>query len=118
MSLERFATDENFNNIILRGLKRRKPELDILRIQDTELYQADDPTILNWITEQNRILLTHDAKTIPKYAYERLDSGLFTTGLFIVNDQMAIGQAIEELLISVEVTEPEEWHNTILYLPL
>ena len=28
----RFAADENFNNDIVRGLRRRKPELDIVRV--------------------------------------------------------------------------------------
>jgi hypothetical protein len=37
------ATDENFNDRILRGLQRRLPSLDAVRIQDTELEGADDP---------------------------------------------------------------------------
>jgi hypothetical protein len=40
------AADENFNNDIVRGLLRRKPDLDIVRIQDEGLSGADDPTIL------------------------------------------------------------------------
>lgn len=118
MSLERFATDENFNNAILRGLRRQTPNLDIVRIQDSEVYQADDPTVLAWVAEQNRILLTHDAKTIPKHAYERIGNQLFIPGIFILNDEMAIGQAIEELIITIETTEAEEWHNLVLYFPL
>jgi hypothetical protein len=31
----RFATDENFNENITRGLLRRQPELDIVRVRDT-----------------------------------------------------------------------------------
>ncbi len=31
------AADENFNNDIIRGLLRRKPDLDIVRIQDVGL---------------------------------------------------------------------------------
>jgi hypothetical protein len=30
----RFAADENFNNHIVRGLLRRNPDLDIVRVQD------------------------------------------------------------------------------------
>jgi hypothetical protein len=33
----KLAADENFNNDIVRGLLRRKPELDIVRIQSPEL---------------------------------------------------------------------------------
>jgi hypothetical protein len=38
--------DENFNNAIVRGLLRLKPNLDIVRVQDVGLSGADDPTIL------------------------------------------------------------------------
>ncbi|MBU2609951.1 MAG: DUF5615 family PIN-like protein, partial [Chloroflexi bacterium] len=44
----RLAADENFNNDIVRGLLRRKPDLDIVRIQDVGLSAADDPTMLEW----------------------------------------------------------------------
>jgi adenylate cyclase len=36
--LLRLAADENFNNDIVRGLLRRKPDLDIVRVQDVELF--------------------------------------------------------------------------------
>ena len=38
MSQFRFVTDEDFDNRILRGLLRRLPELEIVRIQDVNLY--------------------------------------------------------------------------------
>jgi len=41
-----FAADENFNNDIVRGLLRRKPDLNIVRVQDAGLSGADDPTVL------------------------------------------------------------------------
>ena len=36
------VADENFNNDIVRGLLRRKPDLDIVRIQDVGLSGADE----------------------------------------------------------------------------
>jgi hypothetical protein len=39
----RLAADENFNNNIVRGLLRRLPHLDIVRVQDTGVSGADDP---------------------------------------------------------------------------
>lgn len=44
----RLAADENFNNDSVRGLIRRKPEVDIVRVQDVGLSGADDPTVLKW----------------------------------------------------------------------
>ena len=44
----RLLTDENFNGNILRGLMRRLPELDIVRVQDVGLKNTDDPVVLEW----------------------------------------------------------------------
>ena len=44
----RLATDEDFNNRIVRGLLRRQPDLDLLRIQDAGLAGRDDEAVLAW----------------------------------------------------------------------
>jgi hypothetical protein len=44
----RLAADENFNNNIIRGLLRRKPELDIIRIQDAGLFTSHPIKSLPW----------------------------------------------------------------------
>ena len=41
------AFDENFNNDVIRGLVRRNPRLDLVRVQDVGLRTLDDPTCLN-----------------------------------------------------------------------
>jgi hypothetical protein len=38
----RLAADENFNADVVRGLLRRFPNLDIVRVQDAGLSGADD----------------------------------------------------------------------------
>lgn len=44
----RFLADENFNNQIVRGILRRNPNVDIVRVQDMGLSETDDPTVLEW----------------------------------------------------------------------
>jgi hypothetical protein len=44
----RLLADENFNNQIIRGILRRNPDVDIVRVQDIGLIEADDPTVLEW----------------------------------------------------------------------
>ncbi|HEX9652893.1 MAG TPA: DUF5615 family PIN-like protein [bacterium] len=102
----RLAADENFNRDIVRGLLRRKPDLDIVCIQDVGLSQAEDPTILEWAANENRVLLTHDVSTITRYAYERLQAGLSIPGVFEVS------------LILAESSLEGEWEGQIRYLPL
>jgi Domain of unknown function (DUF5615) len=114
----RFAADENLNNDIVRGLLRRAPYLDIVRIQDTELSGADDPTVLAWAARDQRILLTHDVATITKYAYDRIRAGQPMPGVFEINRQVAVGLAIDDLLLLAESSLENEWEGQILYLPL
>lgn len=113
-----FAADENFNNAILRGLRRREPNLDVVRIQDTDIFTADDPTVLEWAARENRILPTHDARTIPHYAYERIAAGKSMPGVIIINDQLPFGQTIEELLIVISASDASEWEDRVVFFPL
>ncbi len=114
----RLATDENFNYNIVRGLLRRKPELDIVAIQDVGLSAADDPQILEWAAKENRVLLTHDVSTMTHYAYERIQAGLSMPGVFEVSRKVPLGQAIEDLLIIAECSLEGEWEGQVRYLPL
>jgi len=42
----RLLADENLNNDIVRGVLRRKPNLDIVRVQDIGLSGMKDPMLL------------------------------------------------------------------------
>jgi hypothetical protein len=114
----RFAADENLNNDLVRGLLRRVPVLDIVRIQDTELSGADDPTVLAWTAREQRILLTHDVATITRYAYDRIRANQPMPGVFEISRQVAIRTVIEDLLLLAETSLENEWEGQILYLPL
>jgi len=114
----RLAADENFNNKIVRGLLRRKPNADFVRVQDVGLSAADDPTVLEWAAEQGRVVVSHDVSTLRKYAYERVAGGLRMPGVFEVPNTLGIGRAIDDLLLMVECSLEGEWEGQVRYLPL
>lgn len=118
MGMLRYLADENFNNDITRGLRLRSPRLDVIRIQETGIAGAADPAILAWTAKENRILLTHDRATIPAFAYARVTAREAMRGVFIINDRMPVRQAIDELLLINECSEPDEWEGLVVYLPL
>ena len=111
-------SDENFNGDIVRGLFLRQPNLDLVRVQDVGLQEVDDPSILAWAADNDRIILTHDRATMPEFAYERLVKEEPMIGLFVINDRMPIRQAIDELSLLIDCTEQAEWKGIVLYLPL
>jgi hypothetical protein len=92
----RLATDEDFNNRILRGLLRRKSDLDIVRVQDAGLIGKGDGEVLEWTAREDRILLTHDVTTMKQYVDERIAAGLSMPGVFEVSQQVPIARAIED----------------------
>ena len=112
------AADENFNNNIVRGVLRRKPDADIIRVQDVGLSGADDPSVLAWAAQEGRVLLTHDVSTITKFAYERLEAGQAMPGVFEVSRTAPIGPVIEDIVLLIEGSLEGEWEGQIIYLPL
>ncbi|WP_423224655.1 DUF5615 family PIN-like protein [Candidatus Amarolinea aalborgensis] len=113
-----FAADENFNNNIVRGLQRRNPGLDLVRVQDVGLSAADDPTVLAWAAQEGRVLLTHDVSTITRFAYERVRAGKSMPGVFEVSREVPVRVAIEDILLLAECSLDGEWNGQIRYLPL
>jgi Domain of unknown function (DUF5615) len=112
----KFVADENFKIAIVRGLLRQRSDCDIVRVQDLGLSGADDPTILDWAAQSERVLLTHDVKTITRYAYDRLRLGLTMPGVFEVRLDASIGQAIADILLLAEFED--ECRGQIRYIPL
>lgn len=75
--------DEDFNNRIVRGLMRRQPNLDIVRIQNTALFGAPDAVILEWAAHNGRVLMTHDVSTMNDYANARFRCGESVAGIIV-----------------------------------
>ena len=114
----RLAADENFNNDIVRGLLRRKPDLDIVRVQDAGLSGAADSRVLEWTAREGRILLTHDVSIMTRYAYERIQAGKPMPGIFDVSRNLPIGKIIEDILLLADYSLEDEWDGQVRYLPL
>lgn len=114
----KLLADESLNGGILSGLLLRKPSLDIARVQDVGLYAEDDPVILAWAAEQDRIVVTHDGASMPGDAYHRVDAGDFMPGVFLISDRLSIGEAIEEILLTIECSDPSEWIDQVVRLPI
>ena len=83
--------------------------MDIVRVQDAGLGGADDPSVLEWAARENRVLLTYDAATASRYAYDRVTAGLSMPGVFKIPASLALAPAIEELLLRSRRASNGEW---------
>src|SRR5688572_15296015 len=107
----RLLSDENFNGHVVSGLILKRPEMDLVRVQDVGLQGAKDPEVLRWAAQENRIVLTHDLESFRGYVYARLVKTLPVSGVFIFRDQHAIGSTIEWIEMLNDCSEPEEWRD-------
>jgi hypothetical protein len=112
-----FLADENFDGRVLHEIRRRLPDLDIVRVQDVHLSSIEDPLILEWAAQEGRVLLTHDARTMPRYARIRIMDGLPIQGVVIIRRKAPLGKIVESLEILIEYTLPNEWENSVWFIP-
>ncbi|MDQ2808941.1 MAG: DUF5615 family PIN-like protein [Chloroflexota bacterium] len=114
----RLLADENFKFAIVQGLLRGDPTLDIVRVQAIGLAKAPDERVLAWAASEDRLVLTHDIKTMPSLANARLAGGAAMPGVIVIPWSMPVGHAIEGLLIFFGANRLEEFVNQVNYLAL
>ena len=114
----RLLADENLNNHIYRSLLLQRPGLDIVRVQDVGLSGKSDPEVLAWALIENRILITHDVRTIPPLALAWLNDSRPIPGILLSEQSAPLGQIILDLLLILDASEQSEWDGQMHYLPL
>ena len=70
------------------------------RPPDTRRWRGKaDPDVLIYCADQERVLVTHDQKTMPHHFAEFI-AGRSSPGVIIVPQDMPIGQAVQELYLA------------------
>ena len=115
----RLVTDADVHGDIIRGLRRRLPEIDLVRVQDVLPEGTPDPDVLAWATVENRVLVTNDRNTMVGCADQRVTAGEPVPGLIATTNDQSIGSAINDILVIAECMSEEEISDqVVVYLPL
>jgi hypothetical protein len=114
----RLLADEDFDNDIVRGILRRLPGIDLVRVQDVGLSGSPDLRVLEWAADESRILLTHDVNTLVAAAYQRVANSEPMPGVLAVPQDLPISRAIANLVLLAECSLDGEWEGQVRYLPL
>ncbi len=119
MRMLRLASDADVHGDIIRGLRRRAPDIDLLRVQDALPLGTTDEEVLAWAATENRVLLTNDRGTMIGLACQRVAAGQFQPGLIVTTNAQSIGSAIGDILLLAQcMTEQETKDRLIVFLPL
>ena len=114
----RFLADADLNKAIVTGVLRREPTLDFLTAQAAGLRGLKDPEVLALAAKLGRVLVSHDAGTMPSHFRKFTEAGNRSSGVFLIPQSLDIGAAIEELLLIWSGSEALEWHDRMDWLPL
>jgi hypothetical protein len=113
----RFQADADLNQIIVKAVLRQEPSLDFQTAQEGNLIGLSDLQVLLRTAESNRVLVTHDRKTMPQHFADLIVSTQ-SSGVIIVPQSMSIRAVVDDLVLIWAASEAEEWINRIRSLPL
>ncbi|MGE5335375.1 MAG: DUF5615 family PIN-like protein [Nitrososphaerota archaeon] len=116
----RFIADANYNEHIVRGLRRRRPDMQITTVHQERVDHLPDPDILAYAAEHDLFVLTHDVHTMPKYFAEyllTLPEGAYSPGVWYTPQSLPVGTAILAILETWLCSAHNEYRNRELRLP-
>lgn len=113
----RFQADADLNQIIVSAVLRRAPAIDFRTATAAGLAGMDDQEVLARAARDDRILVTHDQKTMPRHFGEFIATSR-SPGLIVVPQHLALRQVADDLILIWTATEPEDWTNRVAFLPI
>jgi hypothetical protein len=114
--LLRFQADNDLRWPIVHGILRRKPTIDFQSAQTAKLDGVVDEEVLARAAAEDRILVSHDFKTMPTH-FRRFASNTRSPGVFLIPQDYPVGEAVDSLVLLWEASAPHEWQNRLILLP-
>ena len=118
MSRPRYLADNDLNDAIVVGARRREPATEFTRLRDLGLAACSDSEVLDFAAAENWIVVSHDVNTMRDAAYSRLKAGLVMHGLLLASQRTPVSSIIESLLLIWAASEAEEWVDQVEFLPI
>ena len=114
----RYQADNDLRRHFVRAVRRREPAIDFQTAQAADLDGMDDLAVLRKTASENRILVSHDKRTMPQALATLMREGIESPGIFLVIPQNAeIQRVSESLILAWAASDPVEWRNRITKVP-
>jgi hypothetical protein len=113
----RFLADADLDYAIVQGIRRREPAIDFKSANDAGLEGLPDDGVLEVAAVEQRLLVSHDKRTMPVHFAARIKSGRRSPGVLLALPRATVGDIVDSLLIIWSSSREEEWTDQIHYLP-
>jgi len=107
--------DVHIPQAITDQLRRRG--VDVLTAFDDEAQELPDDQLLLKVTQLNRVLFTQDIRFRVLAETWQVEGKQFTGLIFGHQLGGTIGQFVRDLELIAKASEPDEWMNTVEYIP-
>lgn len=112
----RLYMDVHVRRAVTEGLRRRG--VDVLTAQEDGAGEIGDAQLLDRATALGRVLFTQDDDLL-REAKRRQQSGQTFSGVIYAHQlNVTVGQCVADLELIAQASEPHEWLNSTVYLPL
>jgi hypothetical protein len=106
--------DHNVNRAVTQGIRLRG--VDVLTALEDGAHHLTDSELLDRATALGRVLFSND-KDLVLEARRRQRDGFRFNGVVFAPQKLPIGLCIEQLELVVKAGEPEEFVDSLLFLP-
>jgi hypothetical protein len=113
----RFQADADLNFDIVRAVRQQERAVDFASAADSQLRGIKDPDLLERAAVADRVLVSHDRRTMLNHFRDRLAIGKSSPGLLVVSQDASVGPVVESLVVLWSVSDPLEWRDQAYHLP-
>src|SRR6266540_3715309 len=113
----RFQADDNLDERIVRGLRRRELSADFRTAHAARLKGLRDEKVLALCAADGRVLVTQDRRTMVAH-FRQFVAASESPGVILVRRRARIAELIDELHLIWECSSVDDWRNQIVWIPL
>ena len=114
----RFLADACLAYYIVSGCLRREPSMDFKAAAPAKLQGKSDLEVLTLAAQEGRILVTQDVRTMPRHFADFLNKSNHSPGVILIPQNTPVAAAIDALILIWSATEPHEWSDRMVKIPL
>lgn len=112
----KFQADADLNQNIVTGVLRREPKINFQTALAADLEGIPDEKVLKITAKEQRILVSHDRRTMPIHFADFITENT-SYGVLIIPQDVSMIEAIDNIILIWSASTMEEWINRIVYLP-
>lgn len=111
-----FQADADLDEDIIWGVKRAEPMIDFQTADEAGIRGLPDSLVLAAAANENRILISHDRRTMPHHFADFIQKQS-SPGIFLISQGARMSKLIDDIVLIWFASKPEDWIDMISDLP-